>query len=65
MNKPELKIEAGVLTVKLAQNVDLNADGQSSGSINVELKVDLAEVIQEIAKKDMPLLNVILAQLKV
>lgn len=65
MNKPEIKIADGKLLVKASHSVDADADGKAAGSIAVELSLDLVEVLSEVVKKDMPLVEAILKQLKV
>lgn len=67
--KPELKYEAGVLTVKtnVAKVVDADQDGKASLKVSADLAVeaDAVEVVSEIAKKDYPLVEAILKSIKV
>jgi hypothetical protein len=69
MAKPELKYEAGILTVKasVAQVVDADKDGKASLKVTADFlaEVDAVEVISEIAKKDYPLVEAILKSIKV
>lgn len=66
--KPELKYEEGVLTVEanLSTQVDADKDGKPSVVVSapIALKIDAAEAVTEIAKKDMPLIESILKNLK-
>ena len=65
MNKPEIKIEAGKLVAKIAHSVDADADGKVAGTVAAEITLDLAEVVNEIVKKEMPLVEAILKQVKI
>lgn len=63
--KPEVKFEQGKLLIKAEHAVDTDGDGKPSAEVSVGLKLDAAEVVSEIAKKDLPWLEALIAQLKV
>ena len=67
--KPEIKYEAGILKVKalLEQVVDGDKDGKASLklAITADLEIDAYEAVTEIAKKDLPLVEMILKTIKV
>ncbi len=65
MTKPVMEFKDGQLHVSASHVVDAVADGKASASINVSVVLNPAEVISEIAKKDMALLEALLAQVKV
>lgn len=63
--KPQITFEAGKLNIQVAHVIDTDGDGKAAAEIAVQAKLDAAEVISEIAKKDMPWLENLLASLKV
>lgn len=63
LGKPQVKFEGGKLVVELSGSHDGNADGEASVEAKVELKLDAVELIQEIAKVDLPWLNSLVAGL--
>ena len=64
MMKPEVKFEQGMLLVSAGYAVDADADGKPSAELALQAKLNAAEVVSEIAKKDLPWLEAILAQIK-
>lgn len=62
--KPEVKFENGKLSIAVAYTVDADADGKASAELALQAKLDAAEIVSEIAKKDMTWLENLLAQLK-
>jgi len=65
MQKPEVKFEAGQLVIKAGYSVDADKDGIDSAYVGLDIKLSAAEVISEVAKKDLPWLEALLATLKV
>ena len=63
--KPEIKFAEGILHVDATQTTDFDHDGKPSAKIVVGVELNAAEVVSEIAKKDMAWLETLLAQLKV
>lgn len=60
--KPGVKItEDKKIEIDLAGAYDGNEDGQPSVEAGVSVKLDAAELVQELAKKDLPWLNGIIA----
>jgi hypothetical protein len=64
MNKPSFKIENGQLVVDASIAIDSDKDGKVAGEASLSLKLNLAEVLNEVVKKDMPLIEAILSQIK-
>jgi hypothetical protein len=62
--KPEIKFEDGLLKVNAAYVLDVDVDGKQSAKIAVQVELNPTEVISEIAKKDLPWLEAILAGIK-
>jgi len=62
--KPELKYEAGAIEISMSGGLDKDGDGKQSVSGKMEIKVELYELINEVSKKDMPLLEAMIAQIK-
>jgi len=65
MDKPQWSVEDGILKVKAHYAHDGDSDGRHSAKAGLEVELDLYEVITEVAKKDVPWLEALLAQLKV
>lgn len=65
MVKPEVTFVKGILEVKAAAQVDTDADGKPSLKLGLDLELDAAEIVSEIAKKDLPWLEALVSQLKV
>lgn len=65
MQKPEVKFEAGNLLIKAGYSVDVDNDGVQSAYVGLDVKLNAAEVVSEIAKKDLPWLEALIATLKV
>ena len=63
--KPAVKFENGQLTLQASHKVDADNDGKTSAEISLEVKLDAAEVISEVAKKDLPWLQALIATIKV
>lgn len=67
--KPTLSYENGILKVdaQFSQAVDGDADGKKSvtASATLAVEVDAYEAVTEIAKKDLPLVEMILKTIKV
>jgi hypothetical protein len=64
MEKP-YKIEQGIVTVELEGKYDGDKDGKQSVKGKIVLEIDAYEMVTEIAKKDYPMVELILKQLKV
>jgi len=62
--KPEIKFEEGKLKVAAAYAVNTDGDEKVAANIAVQVELDAAEIISEIAKKDYPWLEAILAGIK-
>lgn len=62
--KPEIKIENGKVLISVSQTGDFNNDGQPSIKADLSVEIYAYELITEIAKKDLPLLELIIAQIK-
>ena len=69
MEKPVVSYEAGILKVKaqLSQTVDTDGDSKASLrlAVTADLEIDAYEAVTEIAKKDLPLVEMILKTIKV
>jgi len=63
--KPEVVFEEGKLNVSFSHAVDADHDGKPSAEVAVSAKLDAAEVVSEIAKKDMTWLENLIKTLKV
>jgi len=59
-----LKFEDGKLVVNLSGGVDADKDGKKSIEADAVVKIDAAEAVSEIAKKDLPWLEAVLKQVK-
>lgn len=64
MPSPEIKFEEGKLQISVSHTVDADQDGKASAKVSLQAEVDAAEVISEIAKKDMGWLETLLLKLK-
>lgn len=64
METPVVKFEAGKLLIKAGASIDTDKDTKAAAKVSIDIELDPAEVISEIAKKDMPLLETILKQVK-
>lgn len=64
MQKPQIKFEGGKLHVSASHTVDTDGDGKPAGTVSVSAELDAAEVISEVAKKDLPWLEALIAQIK-
>lgn len=62
--KPEMKFVDGMFVVRAAYAVDTDADQKPAAQIALELKLDAAEAISEVAKTDLPWLEALIGQLK-
>lgn len=60
----ELKFENGKLVVRLSGAVDADKDGKKSVEAEASIKIDAAEAVSEIARKDLPWLEAIISQHK-
>ncbi len=65
MTKPEISMENGMLLVKAGIAIDSDKDGVAAGKVQLAVELNAAEVVAEIAKKDMPLVEMILKQVKI
>lgn len=63
--KPVIKFENGMLLISANYKVDGDKDGKSAGEVVLDIKLDAAEVVSEITKKDYAWLEVLLKQIKV
>lgn len=64
MEKPVLKFEGGKLSTEIKLVIDADVDGKPAVQAAIQIEIDAAEAISEIAKKDLPWLEAILSQLK-
>lgn len=64
MTKPAIKVENGIVSVSINQTGDFNNDGQPSVKASLSVEIMAYELITEIAKKDLPMLELIIAQIK-
>lgn len=64
MQKPTIKLENGIVLVTVSQTGDFNNDGQPSVEADLTVKLHAYELVTEIAKKDLPMLELIIAQIK-
>jgi len=58
------KIENGVVTVELSKGYDGDKDGKESVKAKLVLEIQAYELVTEIAKKDLPMLEMVIAQIK-
>ena len=63
MGKPELKFEDGKLKIKMEAGLDGDKDGKMAVMGSIMLDIDPVEAVTEIAKKDLPWLQALVAQL--
>lgn len=64
MQKPTYKVEAGIVEVKVSQSADFDKDGKPSIEADLTVKLHAYELVTEIAKKDLPMLELVIAQIK-
>ena len=64
MEKPTMKFVEGKLLVEAAAQVDSDKDQKPALVAKMQLEIDAAEAVSEIAKKDLPWLEALLTQIK-
>jgi len=63
--KLEYKMEKGLVEVTMQNaSVDLDKDGKPSVTAEIKVNVSVYELINEVAKKDIPFIESVLAQVK-
>lgn len=60
----KVNFEKGKLEIAATQSVDTDHDGKSAAEVSILVKLDAAEVVSEIAKKDLPWLEALISQIK-
>lgn len=64
MEKPAFKVENGIVSVEMSAGYDGDKDGKSSVKGSLSVEIDAYELVTEVAKKDMPMLELIMKQVK-
>jgi hypothetical protein len=64
MQKPEIKFEDGKLILKAGYAIDADQDQKAAAKIDLVVELDPAEIVSEIAKKDLGWLDALIAKIK-